>query len=491
MEFGSTVRDTFKTEPIGYVIAGALVMALLLLVPYVGVWLGLVGLVFGAWLYQDLIRNCGPTPHPVEGSEAEQEGWVNDAGHWALSVLGAVGLTAPFLARGAGDYLPLIVTRSLQVIGFACWVIVPVVLLLANARDRLGPVPPRLVLKTLARHWVTTLLALSIIPVGFCLIEALLLLISVGEDQLPLMINDLFPPPKLDFRDDRTFMIYNYDTGQMEMLLSRTSDEMLPVYRFALSKGYTLVGSIPASLSRGVASRFDPTIFITADVMYLGYRICLAMVILTIAGVLLSVQARWLGLIPLIGTFRPVGAAAHPSAPAQSHPTHSATPPEPAVAARPIAAPPRPVAVPVRPAVSRPSLHPAPGAPMPNVLIIDGDRGFAVALGRILSGRGFAVLLATSAEEGQALAHGANPDVVVLDTMLPDRSGLELCREFRDGGPPGTRPILIATSQTVTSEEISGMARWADDYMVKPYVIDALINRMNQHLQNRPKPAGT
>jgi DNA-binding response OmpR family regulator len=119
---------------------------------------------------------------------------------------------------------------------------------------------------------------------------------------------------------------------------------------------------------------------------------------------------------------------------------------------------------------------------LPTVLVVDAHRGFAAGLGRALSSRGFAVLLAGTASEASALVRGGRPDVVVLDMQLPDRSGFELCRELRENGTAPGRPILIATSLTATPDVIAGMARSADDYLIKPYAIDALATRINQHL---------
>ena len=83
------------------------------------------------------------------------------------------------------------------------------------------------------------------------------------------------------------------------------------------------------------------------------------------------------------------------------------------------------------------------------------------------------------------MARGAKPDLVVLDTVLPDRSGLDLCRDLREGSPADDRPVLIATTQTATSGEVAAMSASADDFLIKPYVVEALILRMNQHLQKR------
>jgi CheY-like chemotaxis protein len=499
--FGSAVRELLRFNALGVLLVVALALSVLLMIPYVGNVIGFAALVVGARLYQNLIRDSAPSARALASGDRDQAGENGEPGpwvSWALAVLAAAALVAPFVLRRSVEGLPIPLRWALVSAGFASWLIVPLVLLAVFARDRRGTAPPRVLLGSLVSHPLATLAAVLVLPVGFVLLEFGIAMIAGGEGRLPAIIQDQYPYPEIVLRGIDTHLRYQFDDARCTVRFGRLPGMAYPIYLTGLRRGYTLVGSIPPSLSRHIENMIKPRIPYVSNVLYLG---TLTALILAASALILSLQARWLGVVAFLGGCRPVTAGASPPAtvpafdelaPVAARPSldtladASASGPMTATAsASPLGSDVRPRLLFSSPAEPRPAPHSASGGALPTLLVVDAHRGFAAGLGHVLSSRGFAVLLADTASEASALVRGARPDLVVLDMQLPDHSGFELCRELRENGPSPGRPIVIATSPTETPDEIAAMARSADDYLVKPYAIDALVTRINQHLNRR------
>jgi DNA-binding response OmpR family regulator len=121
-------------------------------------------------------------------------------------------------------------------------------------------------------------------------------------------------------------------------------------------------------------------------------------------------------------------------------------------------------------------------------------RGF---LERHLTDDGFRVVGAAAGCEALELAERERPHLVLLDTALPDESGLELCRRLRDGEPgrfwdTDVPVILLGPQESDAVDRIRGFARGADDYVAKPFVYDELVARMRAVLRRTaPDPPAT
>jgi two-component system OmpR family response regulator len=103
----------------------------------------------------------------------------------------------------------------------------------------------------------------------------------------------------------------------------------------------------------------------------------------------------------------------------------------------------------------------------PHILVVDDDREIRTLLGRYLDGQGFRVSVAADRREcDQKLAAG-NFDLVVLDVMLPDGSGLDICRGLRDRKPH--IPVILLTALKEDVDRIIGLELGADDYLGKPF----------------------
>jgi two-component system, OmpR family, response regulator MprA len=115
------------------------------------------------------------------------------------------------------------------------------------------------------------------------------------------------------------------------------------------------------------------------------------------------------------------------------------------------------------------------------ILVVDDDRAVRDALRRALTLGGYEVHTADGGEEGLAQVAASAPDAVVLDVMMPDLSGVEVCRHLRRAGD--RVPILMLTARDAISDRVEGLDAGADDYLVKPFDVDELKARMRALLR--------
>ena len=114
------------------------------------------------------------------------------------------------------------------------------------------------------------------------------------------------------------------------------------------------------------------------------------------------------------------------------------------------------------------------------VLVVDDEEQIRRALKSILSTRGYALAMAATAEEALLKAIDAPPDLVILDLALPDRSGIEVCRELRTWM---TAPILILSVRANEADKIQALDEGADDYLTKPFSAGELLARIRALLR--------
>ena len=122
----------------------------------------------------------------------------------------------------------------------------------------------------------------------------------------------------------------------------------------------------------------------------------------------------------------------------------------------------------------------------PAVLVIDDERRYRELLDMNLTRRGYRVLLASDGLSGLNLLELEAPDLVVLDVMLPDMDGYEVCRRIREYS---SVPIIMLTAKSESSDVVRGLESGADDYVVKPFNPKELVARIRTRL--RPTPTGT
>ena len=118
---------------------------------------------------------------------------------------------------------------------------------------------------------------------------------------------------------------------------------------------------------------------------------------------------------------------------------------------------------------------------MTSVLVVDDDQDLAEMLGIVLNGAGFEVDLVGRGDEAIEVFRSSQPDLVLLDIMLPGLDGIEVCRELRKQSTQV--PIIMLTAKTDTQDVVKGLEAGADDYMDKPFTNPELIARIRAHLR--------
>ena len=115
-----------------------------------------------------------------------------------------------------------------------------------------------------------------------------------------------------------------------------------------------------------------------------------------------------------------------------------------------------------------------------HILVVDDEEQIRRALKSILSTRGYSLEMAATGEEALLKAIDTPPDLVVLDLMLPDRPGIEVCRELRTWM---TAPILILSVRSNEADKITALDEGADDYLTKPFSAGELLARIRALLR--------
>ena len=128
-----------------------------------------------------------------------------------------------------------------------------------------------------------------------------------------------------------------------------------------------------------------------------------------------------------------------------------------------------------------------------SVLLVEDEAGARSFLEQQLADDGFAVVSADRGGRALELVEDSAPDLVLLDAVLPDASGFEVCRRLREGEPGRAWnrdvPVIMLTARGDPIDRLRGFARGCDDYVVRPFVYEELVARMRAVLR-RTAPAG-
>ena len=118
------------------------------------------------------------------------------------------------------------------------------------------------------------------------------------------------------------------------------------------------------------------------------------------------------------------------------------------------------------------------------VLVVEDDPALARALRDGFEYEGYAVRVAADGDEGLRIARERASDLIVLDVMLPRRSGLEICRQLRAASDDV--PIILLTARSQEADKVEGLRLGADDYVTKPFGFEELVARVEAVLRRAP-----
>ena len=119
---------------------------------------------------------------------------------------------------------------------------------------------------------------------------------------------------------------------------------------------------------------------------------------------------------------------------------------------------------------------------MTRVLVVEDEHNIADFIRRGLTYQGYEVEVAHNGEEALCMAQENLPDLVILDLMLPDIDGVEVCQRLRSADD---LPIIMLTARDAVSDKIEGLEAGADDYMTKPFEFPELLARVKVALRRR------
>ena len=121
------------------------------------------------------------------------------------------------------------------------------------------------------------------------------------------------------------------------------------------------------------------------------------------------------------------------------------------------------------------------------MLVIEDEPDIANFVKRGLLQSGFEVEVAGTGREGLDIAYSSNPDIVVLDLVLPDMDGIDICHQLREHSDVG---IVILTARSLVGERVHGLEAGADDYLPKPFSFEELLARIRAVLRRRSSGKG-
>jgi len=130
-------------------------------------------------------------------------------------------------------------------------------------------------------------------------------------------------------------------------------------------------------------------------------------------------------------------------------------------------------------------------ADQPTVLVVEDEPAQREVLAYNLEAEGFRVAQAANGEEALLLVEEEAPDIIVLDWMLPNVSGIEVCRQLKTRPETRSVPVIMLSARSEEVDRVRGLETGADDYVVKPYSVVELMARVRAQLRrSRPSAVG-
>src|ERR1700735_3114650 len=124
---------------------------------------------------------------------------------------------------------------------------------------------------------------------------------------------------------------------------------------------------------------------------------------------------------------------------------------------------------------------------IPQVLVVENEPNIRELVQVALKFHGCSVTTAVNGSDALRQAEASPPDLIVLDVMLPDMDGFEVCRRLRAGG--NEVPVIFLTARDTSSDTVTGLAIGGDDYVTKPFSVEALVARGRRVLRRPSRSA--
>ena len=128
--------------------------------------------------------------------------------------------------------------------------------------------------------------------------------------------------------------------------------------------------------------------------------------------------------------------------------------------------------------------------PKTRILVIEDDRSLAEVLEYNLTNAGYQVFCAHDGQDGINQARSKSPDLILLDLMIPVIDGVETCRTLRAEAKTRETPIMMLTAKAEETDQLIGFSVGADDYVVKPFSVRILMERIKSLLRRHSRTYG-
>ncbi len=122
---------------------------------------------------------------------------------------------------------------------------------------------------------------------------------------------------------------------------------------------------------------------------------------------------------------------------------------------------------------------------VPTILVVDDESSSRLLVARALTKAGYKVLTASHGDQAMDIAEQRTPDLILLDMMMPDRSGLEVCESLKETAATADIPVIFVTAHSDAEKITSAFASGGCDYITKPFMIEEILARVSVHIRLR------
>lgn len=123
------------------------------------------------------------------------------------------------------------------------------------------------------------------------------------------------------------------------------------------------------------------------------------------------------------------------------------------------------------------------------ILVVDDEKDIAESVKILLSEKGFKVVIANNGAEAVKKAKAEKPDMIVMDLMMPEMNGFDACKMLKADNETAHTPVLVLTAQQLGKDLEDAFAAGANDYVIKPFSNERLLEKVEKLLSGKPEAA--